>query len=374
MAIRRYYPLRDASIANLDTSLVGTKDISDSNVGASEILNLYHISGASPPEEARVLIQFPSASFPSGSQVYLKLFEAQHSESIPSDYTVVICPLEQSWTEGSGHDMDYYTDTGSVSWNSASLTAAWANPGAYGSASVSATFYFETGHEDLECDISEMSESMPYGLLIRTHPDLWIVDSYIKKFHSRQTHFPQKRPYLEVRWSDWTGSLSTEKHFRVQSAGPWSGSLIDEWTYTGSMAGTVVDVTSTLVDPTGALDVKVYNLKSAYYTNEVANLRVDIHPRDWIVATVAAALPDPTPAVVQDAYYRMVDDLTGEELVPFGTGSLKHTKLSFDDRGNYFTFYMECLPPERVCRIDLGWNISGSWEVRRGDDLKFRTR
>jgi hypothetical protein len=116
------------------------------------------------------------------------------------------------------------------------------------------------------------------------------------------------------------------------------------------------------------------NLKPVYSTSDVTQLRLDVRPKDWNVATVATASADAPVSVLLNAYYRVVDELSEEELVPFGTGSLQHTRLSYDDLGNYFTFYLNSLPPGRVFRFDFMWQIGNFSTIRYGSDLKFRTR
>jgi hypothetical protein len=67
-------------------------------------------------------------------------------------------------------------------------------------------------------------------------------------------------------------------------------------------------------------------------------------------------------------------DLTGEVVVPFGTGTSKFTKTSYDDSGNSFRLYMNSFPTGTVLRVDLGYSIGGTWEVYTGGEFKFRVR
>jgi hypothetical protein len=357
----RIYPTKDTSVANRDE----TTDAAASNVGASEIMNLYRTASGT----ATVLVAFDTSTFPTTGSLYLKLFDAQHDTTIPRDYTVAIAPLEQSWSEGHGHDLDFYTDIGEASWNSSSLGVGWATAGAFPSGTSSVSFSFGSGHEDLSADVTTLSAPHGYHVSISS-PGTGTY--YIKKFHSRDTHFYERRPFLELRNSDWTGTLSTSSWFLV-TTGAWSGSYV-EARLSGGMTGQVVDVTESLVNPTGSLIIAMPDLKSVYEVSEFPTIRMSVRSNNWSPPTFATSSADAPAAVLLDAYYRVVDDVTGRELVPFGTGALPYTKMSYEDQGNYFRFFMGNLSPGSMCRFDVLYQISGSWTLRLGTDFKFRVR
>jgi hypothetical protein len=375
MALKRYYPSKDTSIANYDPA-VGTLDLSASNVGSSEILNLYF--AVENDARANILVDFEDAIVlpdPSAS-VILKMFDAQHDQTIPAGYDVIIQEIDQSWEEGNGQDLDYYLDTGFANWAYASESYPWVNPGAVPIAGASSTFRFHSGHEDLEVDITTIATGslvVSKGFVLYTDPATTGTDLYIKKFHSRHTHFPKKRPYLEVRWNDSTAVTSSIDKFKCLS-GVWSGSYVDVPKnggsfITGSLSGTVETVPNVNLDPTGTLIFKMPNLKPEYEITEAPTLRVDITPKDWEVAVVPSVSPK---HALTNLYYRVVDDVSGEVLVPFGTGSVAYTKLSYDDNGNFFRFDMNNLAPGYVYSVDF-WN-SGSSTLSKSKEFKFRVR
>jgi len=358
MSFKRYYPTKDTFIANFD----GIKDISLANMGASEILHMYRT--AEFGSTASILISFPS--IPSGSQAILKLFDAQHSETVPTDFTASIIPIEYTWTEGQGHDLDYYTDSGAANWVSSSIGTLWAPPTGTSSASV----YFASGHEDLEVDISSLTSSMGLGLRIDVDYLQPTGSYYIKKFHSRHTHFPVKKPFVELRWEDWSGSLSTSS-IRYITSGTMSGTV---WPYsiTGSIPTTLVNVTNSIVDPTGVLVSVISDLKPVYNSYEDVTLHLTVRSKDYNPATVVAA-PSVSPGtVLMDAYYRIVDEGTERVVVPYGTGTTKFTKLSWNDTGNYFNINMASLPTGTLMRFDFLYNISGTTTSIPGDNFTFR--
>lgn len=384
MSFYRLYPVKDTFIANGDPPAVGTQDISYANMGASEIMNLYSVinpASTSTYDATGTLIASPTASIfaqmlvafdlsgatsPPNAQYLLKMFDAQHSDTLPAGYTVFVRPVEQDWSEGNGQDLDYYTDTGVANWHSATLTTAWAaHTGIQGNSML-----FETGHEDLEVDVSNFVSATSYGFSIYIDPAITGTDLYIKKFHSRQTHFVTKKPYLEIRWEDWSGTLTTSSVY-VSTVGAYSGTIVPAWAATAHSA-TLVSTTNSLVNPTGVLVMKMPFLKPVYSTVETARVEVISALKDYNPSTVAVALSAGSGTVLMDAYYQIVNDLTEEVLVPFATGTLKYTKLSWDDAGNFFDIHMGSLPTGTLMRFDITYQVSGTWTVVRGDQFKFR--
>jgi hypothetical protein len=57
------------------------------------------------------------------------------------------------------------------------------------------------------------------------------------------------------------------------------------------------------------------------------------------------------PYVVEQAYYAIENDSTRERVVPFGTGSLQHTRLSYGAFGNSFRMFMSNLHSGNVYRL-----------------------
>ena len=373
MAILRVFPDKDTTAANYDYPSMGTKDISDYNIGASEILNLFQTEDMSGT--ASIFISFPMSEFPVDltAAFYLHLADAQHGKTLPYGYTVHIQPVAQNWDEGRGLDADYYTDLGYANYHSATQTTAWQNPTTLSS---TVTFSFPTGYEDLNANISSLISTAEFGYNIH------IVDLgtyYIKMFHSRQTHFPTKKPYLEARWEDWTGSYSTYDMVKVLS-GAYSGSFYPASTFTsaalselsGSGSALIVQFSVPTVDPTGVLVSSLYNLKSVYDASEVVQLNLTTQRKDRGAVAIPTASSETSSVVLTNIYYRVVADVTDEVVVPFGTGSLKYTKLSYNDSGNFFNFRMANLPTGTLMRFDFIYDISGSWTMIPGDAFKFR--
>lgn len=346
----RIYPKKDCFVTNFPVDGIRA---TDANVGRSEIIQIFKI--ASSPNSgsyAHALFLFDHDQFLTAAvsaSYTLALFDAIHDDSTPSSFDLTVIPQTQNWDEGKGQDVDYFTDLGVANWLSASNSTSWSNPGAYPTSSGStASFHFDQGDEDLLVDVTDLvngpMSASNSGFFVQISPlqETDANDYWIKMFFSRDTHYVDKRPYLEKRWEDWTGSLS-------------SGS-------------------STVLDPTGSLIASLHDVRDVYDSTEIVTLHLLTRTKGYDPAVVATASSDGGGTALTNAYYRIVDDLTEQVLVPFSTGSQKYTKLSWNDQGNYFRIAMSSVPTGSVHRFDFIYKPSGSedWTFIPGDQFKFR--
>ena len=190
MAIKRYLADADNTITNaFDSSLTLESRGTGSNMGRSDILEVFsiydQISGSSfgeSQELSRVLVEFDidavSASRDAGSipqsgsvDFYLRMFNAEHSSTTPTNFTLTVAAISQSWTEGIGLDMDDYSDAGVSNWVKAASSTNWTTfhgdvqGGSFhtGSAAVTSSQFFAGGTEDLEVDVTRHVEEWLNG-------------------------------------------------------------------------------------------------------------------------------------------------------------------------------------------------------------------
>ena len=152
MGIKRFFATKNNTITNAYKADLSTR-ATGSNMGASDILEVFHIYGqastasAAPGvrvtahELSRVLIEFPvltelSASrddeiLPASGNVdfYLRLFDASHTETTPTNVTIVAAAVTKDWTQGTGLDTTTYKDNGASNWVKASDSVFWAVSG-----------------------------------------------------------------------------------------------------------------------------------------------------------------------------------------------------------------------------------------------------
>lgn len=180
MSIKRVTAKKDNTISTAFKANLNDRAAS-SNMGASDILEMFSIFGHASSgslERSRVLADFPvdeiasmrtSGEIPeSGSATFVvKLFNAEHGQTTPSNYTVSAHPLVRTWNEGEGLDMESYLDKGTSNWYSASAGRPWYTYGGdFATSSYISTspvplnydMYFDTGFENYEVDITSLVE------------------------------------------------------------------------------------------------------------------------------------------------------------------------------------------------------------------------
>ena len=142
MAIKRYYATKDNTITNAFKSSLSTRGVSG-NMGQSDILEVFSIyaqvsaSDGYSSELSRILIQFDTdaintdrtaGTIPASGNVnfFLTMYDAEHTQTTPKDYTLVVSAISQSWDEGLGLDMEEYSDEDASNYISASSGFPWA--------------------------------------------------------------------------------------------------------------------------------------------------------------------------------------------------------------------------------------------------------
>ncbi len=258
---------------------------------------------------------------------------------------------------------------------------------------------------------SWLSGNFPnYGLGIMmtasVEADSNYTDYYRKKFYSRQTSFADRAPYIEVRANDFqgddrvnmqwgrTGSLFlynviggvfqdltgqvvmsiadasgvlTEVTASQVSTGIYSASFsLASGSYSGSLfydrwrAGAVAQVTGTFTfsrpSPVNTLTqyplvARIRNMQDEYLPEDVPTFEVLFRKRPHTLPVFQTASLSPVPYIVERAWYAIENDSTRERVVPFGTGSQNHTRLSYGGSGNSFKFHMTNLHSGNVYRI-----------------------
>lgn len=254
MAIKRYFANSDSTITNAMKSGLSPNSRGDeSNMGKSDILEVFSLSGQitgsiSSPDESqelsRILLKFPVTDIasartdneiPASGSVsfFLNLYNAEHSQAVPENFTLAVLPVAEDWDEGVGLDMENYQDKGEVSWKKRTSSQNWTTVGGHYHAEPVVSASFDNGLENLSIDISTLVEEwlagtkQNYGIGIKLineqeayfssslggndatyvnsgsyiHNPVGMTSSmYTKKFFARGSQFYFKRPTIEARW------------------------------------------------------------------------------------------------------------------------------------------------------------------------------
>ena len=129
MGIKRYTANADTTITNAYKANLNTRG-TDANMGLADSLEVFHIYGqesSSSAENSRVLINFPvtdiisersAGEIPASGSVswFLRVHNVAHPSTLPRNYNMTILAVSSSWDEGTGLDMEEYSDVGATSW------------------------------------------------------------------------------------------------------------------------------------------------------------------------------------------------------------------------------------------------------------------
>ena len=245
MGIARYSASFDTTITNAYRMNMTTR-ATGSNMGLADTLEVFSIYGqqaSASSELARILIQFPvsgstgsigadrdAGRIPKSGSVsfFLRMYNAEHSFTVPKNFALNVSALTKSWQEGHGLDMDEYTDltydNEGSNWVKASEgqgdSTSWESTGGDFESNTSCSFSasFEDGTEDIEVDISPLVEQWlssegnvltnksNHGVIIMfpAASEAATRSYYTKKFFARSSEFALKRPVIEARWDSST--------------------------------------------------------------------------------------------------------------------------------------------------------------------------
>ncbi len=455
MGVFRLYPSADTWITDAHPERSTAIRATGSNHGRSPSLNVFarkgDISSASL-ELARTLVEFSlselsgliftQGTIPSGSSYYLRMFNMQHADTVPTSYDLTVYPISKSWDEGVGIDDDEHLDLGYASWNDAAALTAWTTTGSDYITTMSASQHFDLGTEDLQVDVTQIvnewltgSDTANNGFLLKLSDvdETGSINNYRKAFHGRETLFIDRMPYLEARWSDILkdnrhnfafdnnnslvlynfvrGELTTLSSVNVQvkddiadpqysqsfaaaevstgiftasvylnSTGSYSGSLFyDIWTAAGSTKITgsfqPLLLTGSAEDINDQFILNVKNLKRVYDTSEQARLVVNVRKKDFVthMGAISTASLNPEIECIEKMYYGVINDETGEGVIPFGTGSLPYTQLSYNRTGNYFDLWMRSFVPGFKYRLLFLLDINNEINII-DNDFTFKVK
>jgi hypothetical protein len=251
MAIKRYKADADTTIVNAFQPGLKTRG-TGANMGeadVSEIFSIYGRETTSSQELSRILTKFPittissdrtSNKIPASGSVsfYLRLFNAEHSKTVPRDFKLIVQPISRSWEEGVGLDLEGYRDltngnTG-ANWMMHATTSVWTTVGGDYLTGTTETYEqtFSTGLEDVEIDITrlvedwitgtagEKFENYGVGVRLSSSYEAYFSSSnqqnsgsviynisgatksyYTKRLFARGTQYFFKRPVIEARWN-----------------------------------------------------------------------------------------------------------------------------------------------------------------------------
>ena len=117
----------------------------------------------------------------------------------------------------------------------------------------------------------------------------------------------------------------------------------------------------------------VTNLQDEYYNDDITRLRLFTRLKDWSPTIYTVASREIENSFIEDAYYKVYREFNEVDVITYGTGSDKHTRLSYDTSGSYFDLDMRLLEPRYSYAIKFLYYINGAYE-EQPEIFKFRVK
>jgi len=165
-----------------------------------------------------------------------------------------------------------------------------------------------------------------------------------------------------------------------------SSVVYDTW-WSGSSFGGTIDDSGVSVYRTGSFKLQkfdasidyfvprfvtnIMNLEPQYSNKASYRLRLFTRPKDWSPTIYTIASKDIENYLIEDGYYKVYRVIDQYNVIEYGTGSSKQTKLSYDSSGSYFDLDMTLLEPQYEYGIKFVYYINGLYE-EQPDIFKFR--
>lgn len=348
------YPLEDATLyegsssmnTGLDQIIEVRKDVSDggASVNVSRIVMKFDLA-----EVSSSIHQGLIPTIAEGSKFYLNLKDAG-SVGLETSQSLKAYSLRQSWLMGRGKKLsrplieegaswDYYNGkTEGGQWSgSVDGTGGWWHTGSLDSASYD--FSHTNLDNDVRMDVTNIvgtwlgGTRTNYGFIIKRSGSVGNDDIETDegssdslghlKFFSRDTNTIYV-PTLEAQWNDAV--------WHTSSLAELNGRELDD---------VVVNIT---------------NLNHKYAPNSKVRIRVQGRPAYPILTnSPSASVYTKAKYLPSGSQYSIVDSVTEDVIVPFGSGSF----ISCDSRGNYMDVWFKNFQPERSYKF-LFKVVSGS--------------
>jgi hypothetical protein len=137
----------------------------------------------------------------------------------------------------------------------------------------------------------------------------------------------------------------------------YSGSI---YYHTGSFKPSAFE--SSNIYETKEYVTSVSNLRSEYYNDDIARLRVHTRLKDWNPTIYTVATAGIQNYIIEDVYFKVFRIIDDYDVISYGTGSVNHTRLSYDTSGSYFDLDMSILEVGYEYGLKFAFYINGAYD------------
>jgi hypothetical protein len=117
--------------------------------------------------------------------------------------------------------------------------------------------------------------------------------------------------------------------------------------------------------------LKIKNLKPEYSTDETVRLRVYSRDRNAKTNIYTVATDNSPINIIENMYYSIRRVSDSFVVIPYSTGSIEYSKLSYDSSGSYFDLDMSLMQKDRAYEISFLYK-DGTLYKKLKEVFKFR--
>jgi len=165
-----------------------------------------------------------------------------------------------------------------------------------------------------------------------------------------------------------TGTSGLTTIYDVWHSGTFANPHVHQY-FTGAISTN--DFNSSEIDPNANYVMNMKNLRPIYSDKETARFRLFTRKKDWSPTIYTKATKNIKTDIIEDVYYKIFRVKDNHTIIDYGTGSLNHTRLSYDVSGSYFDLDMSILQNDYMYGIKLVAYENGKY-TEQPDIFKFR--
>ena len=149
----------------------------------------------------------------------------------------------------------------------------------------------------------------------------------------------------------------------------WYGSSLTPCYHTGSIE--VKSLRGSNINSNPRYVITIPNFKHSYSTDEIARFRLFTRQKNWCPNVYTKMIQEPETEIIDDIYYKVERVTDKLKVIEYGTGSMNHTRLSYDVSGSYFDLDMSLFEPGFAYEMSFIFAVNDNYREQE-ETFKFR--